>query len=183
VVFSTYKPNEVLESPENELTGYGFLRGGPALAILDLDAGAPWRTTVPAPAVTYQFGPEMACLDEDSEPAPSAAALLFYSLSDSTQGLRLYDLATDAWSTPVPAPSDRPFPSGNLVSAVWTGREVLFLVGSAEPALAYDPTRESWRTLDNAPRADVVFWDGSAVIGYGRDESPRAKSGAFRYIP
>jgi hypothetical protein len=80
----------------------------------------------------------------------------------------LADGAATGWSETPPAPAD-----GTYTQQVWTGDELVFLNASpaelptAAPAIAFDPDRSSWRTLEGAPLASTsTVWDGSALVGY-----------------
>jgi hypothetical protein len=110
----------------------------------------------------------------------------------------VYDPATDAWSRIADAPV------GALVQplGVWTGTELVVWGGLPAPAApgstvwgaAYDPSTETWRTLEGRP--DVAFgaavWTGHelVVVGtmVGGDHTVAAaawdpSTGAWRSLP
>jgi hypothetical protein len=63
-----------------------------------------------------------------------------------------------------------------MLGAVWTGHEILVVAPEWQPmgdrsfrpprALAYDPERNSWRTLGEAPPLIGMVWAGDRVIGW-----------------
>ena len=79
-----------------------------------------------------------------------------------------YNPTTDKWHRIATAPLEPAVGS----TAVWTGREVVVLVGggmSATAAAAYDPRTNTWRRLPDLPRSldgggTAVAWDGSEVV-------------------
>ena len=85
-----------------------------------------------------------------------------------------YDPARDAWRSLPPAPL-----ALNQATAVWSGKEMI-VVGSlldtsnwseAEhaSAIAYDPRRNSWRTLPPyplSPQASTAVWTGRELIAW-----------------
>jgi hypothetical protein len=84
-----------------------------------------------------------------------------------------YDPGADRWEGLPPSPVTARFGT----SAVWTGREVLFWGGQAEPdttfadGAAYDPATRRWRRLPAAPigarTGHQAVWTGREMIVWG----------------
>jgi hypothetical protein len=96
-----------------------------------------------------------------------------------------YDPATDRWAEPPAPPIGLQAPFALTPVAVWSGDEVLVWGYADGPggdsfdgqmrAMAYDPSRHSWRTLPDPPvqgliRAEPV-WTGTELLVWGGNVS------------
>lgn len=119
-------------------------------------------------------------LDPDGHPYPARLARA-----------AAFDPATNRWRRIAPPPSTR---AG--ASAVWDGREVLFVAGTpsggttlTRSGLAYDPSTNRWRTLPPMPagRAGAaVVRAGGRVLVWGGTTSPartQYPSTGVEYVP
>jgi large repetitive protein len=84
----------------------------------------------------------------------------------------VYDFSTGTWTTSI---ANIPTPRGGVASAV-VGDEILVIGGEGggqvwDTVEAYDPTTDTWRTLDPMPTArhgmQAVNWDGGIYIAAG----------------
>ena len=95
-----------------------------------------------------------------------------------------YDPRTDTWRRIAPLPAERPG-----ASAVWNGRELLVVGGTARVGFAYDPARNRWRRLPalDAPRIGAAaVWTGTQLLlsgGTTRAGSLRAPRHGLAYDP
>ena len=97
---------------------------------------------------------------------------------DSGRGLftdgAIYEPSTDDWRVMAPSP----LPPGNRPSAAWTGTEVIYYTGLANPETAanatrpvtasYDPARDQWNLLPDPPFAVrqglALAWSASSGL-------------------
>jgi hypothetical protein len=80
----------------------------------------------------------------------------------SVDAAESYDPASKTWTrlSPPAGPGYQP-----SYHAVWTGKEML--VFGAFHSVAYDPQRNSWRTLRKSVGGGLVVWTGREAIGWG----------------
>jgi spore germination protein GerM/N-acetylneuraminic acid mutarotase len=150
-----------------------------------------WRELAPSPLAGSQHptgawtGRELIIfvgdLDPDGNPWPARLARA-----------AAYNPATDTWRRLPPMPAAR-----NGASAVWDGRDVLVVGGSAAggeqlPAVgfAYNPARNSWRQLppmESGRIGAAVVWTGKRLLvwggGTGRAGSPVIPPHGLSYDP
>jgi N-acetylneuraminic acid mutarotase len=130
-----------------------------------------WRALAPTPLAGSQHpigawtGRELIVLvgglNPDGKPWPARLARA-----------AAYDPATDKWRRIAPLPAAR-----EGANAVWTGRELLVVGGTARVGFAYDTATNRWRRLpamDSARIGGAAVWTGKQLLLWGGSTSAGA---------
>jgi hypothetical protein len=128
-----------------------------------------WRSIAPTPLAGSQqpigawTGRELIVfvggLDPEGRPWPARLARA-----------AAYNPATDTWRRIVPLPAPR-----GGADAVWTGRELLVVGGTARVGFAYNPNTNRWRRLppmESKRIGPAAIWTGTRLLVWGGTTRP-----------
>jgi hypothetical protein len=182
------------------IAGYAVVRLRPDPDSVVVIPGATTTTTVPSAPIWHEVG-SLDITDRvpnlDAAPVWTGSELVLAGLNVNP-ALPAFprplaespalDPATGRIRLIAPPPVMHPL---DTISPVWTGRELLFVtltnrpeiinVGGSVRGVAYDPARDSWRTIATPPAVEQLIWAGDRAIGWTASSFVAYDPGADRW--